>query len=504
MATRTDHRRDSVKDHSPFQAAELPDWERILPRWLIDRPQRFNLPAPLTLLVLAAVIGAALLSPYIARDENFTLAVVALVAAPVGLLILTRWPMLGIWALPPVALYLPFSIGTGSQTGINAAVLLLALVFGLWLAEMLVINHRVTLLPYPAIKASLVFCVVAIVAFGFGQFRWYPADPAPMRAQIGGLGIYLLSALTIILIAHRIRSMRELEWLIWIFLICGAVYVVIRNVPQLYLALYRNMIRQAVQGVVFYIWIVSLGLAQIMLNVHLHRIWKLAIAAMLLGLAYLNLYISSAWVSGWLPPLVAAGVVFLLAKPRFTVLGVIGFGVVAIMFSGSVFGVFSEGDNAYSTMTRLEAWKILWEIIKNNPLFGVGMANYYFYTPFYSILGYNVSFNSHNNYIDIVAQSGFLGLITFLGIFWTLFRQGWGMYKTLPEGRERAYVVGALGGLAGTFAAGFLGDWVVPFVYNIGLNGFRASLFAFLFLGGMLAVARMAAEKGSIVSGEQA
>jgi O-antigen ligase len=259
----------------------------------------------------------------------------------------------------------------------------------------------------------------------------------------------------------------------------------------------RLFVRQAALGAVFYIWLVSLGLAQILLNPKLHRIGKAGIAAMLIGLAYLNLYRYIAWVSGWLPALAAAAVVLFLAKPRLAVLGGIAFSIVAILFSGQVFGVFSEGGNAYSAMTRWEAWRILWEIIKNNPVFGVGMANYYFYTPFYSILGYNVSFNSHNNYVDIVAQSGFVGLIVLLWIFWELFRQGWGMYARLPESRERAYVAGALGGLIGTFVAGFLGDWVIPFAYNIGLNGFRASLFAFLFLGGMLAVARMVSENGA-------
>jgi hypothetical protein len=31
-----------------------------------------------------------------------------------------------------------------------------------------------------------------------------------------------------------------------------------------------------------------------------------------------------------------------------------------------------------------------------------------------------------------------------------------------------------------------LGDWVLPFVYNIGLQGFRTGLLAWLFLGGLV------------------
>jgi hypothetical protein len=36
--------------------------------------------------------------------------------------------------------------------------------------------------------------------------------------------------------------------------------------------------------------------------------------------------------------------------------------------------------------------------------------------------------------------------------------------------------------------AGGLADWVLPFVYNIGLNGFRASILAWMFLGGLVSI----------------
>jgi hypothetical protein len=34
--------------------------------------------------------------------------------------------------------------------------------------------------------------------------------------------------------------------------------------------------------------------------------------------------------------------------------------------------------------------------------------------------------------------------------------------------------------------AAYMGDWVLPFVYNVGLNGFRASVLAWMFLGGLV------------------
>jgi hypothetical protein len=72
----------------------------------------------------------------------------------------------------------------------------------------------------------------------------------------------------------------------------------------------------------------------------------------------------------------------------------------------------------------------------------------------------------------------------------------------MPEGFPRAYVYGALGGLAGTLFSGMLGDWILPFVYNVGLEGFRASGLAWMFLGAVVALEQMYRKPGdpSLVS----
>jgi hypothetical protein len=36
-----------------------------------------------------------------------------------------------------------------------------------------------------------------------------------------------------------------------------------------------------------------------------------------------------------------------------------------------------------------------------------------------------------------------------------------------------------------------MGDWVIPFVYNIGMAGFRASVLAWLFMGGLVVIEQL-------------
>jgi hypothetical protein len=127
-------------------------------------------------------------------------------------------------------------------------------------------------------------------------------------------------------------------------------------------------------------------------------------------------------------------------------------------------------------------------------LIGLGPANYYYYSQFFPILGWYVSFNSHNNYADMLLQTGFLGLLAFTWFAFEISRMTFRLLSFLPAGFPNAYLVGALGGLAGSLVSGMLGDWIIPFFYNIGIRGFRSSLLFWVFLGGVLALKRMVSQ----------
>jgi O-antigen ligase len=130
-------------------------------------------------------------------------------------------------------------------------------------------------------------------------------------------------------------------------------------------------------------------------------------------------------------------------------------------------------------------------MVRVNPLLGLGPANYYSYAPGFPILGFSVRFSSHNNYIDLIAQTGYLGLACFVWFATAMGVLCRRIIRRVPSGFAKAYAYGALGGLAGTLVSGMLGDWFLPFVYNVGIDGLGASLFAWLFMGGLVALGRL-------------
>ncbi|MCX6044220.1 MAG: O-antigen ligase family protein, partial [Chloroflexi bacterium] len=192
------------------------------------------------------------------------------------------------------------------------------------------------------------------------------------------------------------------------------------------------------------------------------------------------------WKSGWVPALVSIAAMLGLFSPNLGVLLAIGGTIPAPRMLSDVIGT-----DEYSYGTRLDAWSIVLKIVKVDPILGLGPANYHWYTPLFPIRGYAVQFNSHSQYIDLIAQTGALGLGCFLWFAWAVGRLCWRLRTTAPEGFARAYVYGAFGGLIGSLVAGALGDWVLPFFYNVGLNGFRSSILTWLFLGGLVVIDKL-------------
>ena len=392
-----------------------------------------------------------------------------------------RWPPLGLIAASLAGAVVPYL----GPSGLNVTTILVALLLVTWLLDMIVRQRQIRLVPSRTIWLLLAFLGVAVFSFGVGQLSWFTfAQHAPLGAQLGGLSIIALSAGAYLLAANQMRELVWLRRMTWAFLVLAGLILVFRAVlPALGLST-ENLFRQ--MGSVFFIWTVAMAFSQAAFNRDLHPRWRWALGGLVLVTLYVLYFLKFADKSGWMPALICIAAIIGFRSWRAWL-------VLVPLAALSALYLVTEGfgPDQYSLTTRFDAWSIMLQIIKINPIWGLGFANYYWYTPLFPIRGYAVSFNSHNNYVDIVAQTGLVGLVCFLFFLWEVGRLGWRLRETVPSGFAQAYVYGALGGLAGMVVAGMMGDWILPFFYNLGLNGFRSSMLGWLFLGGLVSLEQM-------------
>ena len=392
-----------------------------------------------------------------------------------------RWPSLGLIAASLAGIVFNFL----GPSGLNATMILMALLLGLWLLDMIVRLRQIQLAPSRTIRPLLSLLIIAIISFVVGQLPWLTfALHAPMGAQLGGLAIIVLSVGTFLLVANQVKDLRWLRMITWAFLAIGALSVLVRSVLPAFGVTTRDLFPPV--GTVFYVCLVAMAFSQAAFNVDLHPGWRLAFGGFTLVTIYILFFLKFEDKSGWLS--VFGSIAAIIAARSWRV----GLALVPVIALSALYlwsGLISTDE--YSISTRFDAWLIMGQIIRISPLLGLGFANYYWYTPLFPIRGYAVSFNSHNNYVDIVAQMGVVGLVCFVWLMWEVGRLGWRLRTQVPTGFAQAYVYGAMGTLAGMVVAAMLGDWVLPFFYNLGLNGFRSSMLGWLFLGGLVSLEQM-------------
>lgn len=429
------------------------------------------------------ILTSSWLAPRIATGSRIHALLFMLFLGIAVAIVFLKWPSLGLVVFIPVSMFVPFGIGTGTGTDLSAPVVLVLFLCALWVIDMIVRQKNFKFFSSRALVALSVFVIIAILAFGLGLLNWVPlAQNAPITAQIGGLSVFIISALVFALTAHQINDLRWLQAITWVFLIFGAIYILGRFIPALGI---RRFFQWGADGSLFWLWLVTLSFSQAVFNRDLKPFWRLVLLSLAIATLSVSWFQVRDWASGWVPALVAVLVIVWLRSWRIG-LGLVLVGVAIKLISDPGLLGNLAVEEQYSIDTRWVAYEIVLQLARANPILGLGMANYYHYTPIIPIMGWYVEFNSHSQYVDLIAQTGILGLICFLWFFGELGRLGWRLCAQLNGGFEKAYVYGVLGGLAAMIVAGGLGDWVLPFVYNVGIVGMRSSLFGWMFLGGLV------------------
>lgn len=444
-------------------------------------------------IVLFTLLAAAYLGP---RASSRYL---MLLVGAIGGVLLLRRPQWGLALLIPASMVIPVALGTGTQTEVPISLLLLAGMLAIWVVDM-VRRRALRLAASPVNLPLLALIVVGGLALVAGQAYWNPFVVTKsnfLMVQLAQWAVFILSAGAFWLTAN-LADGYWLRRMVWPFLALGGLYMLSRLLPAGW-GLAGRLFAAGSSGSLFWVWLVALAAGQVLFNRSLHRTLRLALVALLAATFYVAWFQGRDWVSGWAPPLVALLVILWLRSARWGALSTAGLALgVQLAYPYFYETVFLRAMQTGSFL-RLDAWRGIIQLVGNRWPLGLGLAAYWHYwrdligTWAYSATNVvrNPQVNSHSNYVDIYAQMGVLGLAAFLWVAVAIWRQGWQVRKTVPDGFERGYVYSCLGGLVGSLAAGFLGDWFTPFVYNIGLAGMRTSILGWLFLGGLVSLSQL-------------
>lgn len=441
------------------------------------------------------VLAILLFSFFLGQHASTRIAILSYLAVggviATGLLI--RRLDIGLMMLIPVAFLAKFELGTGTNIALNAAILLTAMLLGIWIFRMIAIDRAIRLHPSRVNAPAILFIFFTTLSLIIGNADWFiwAKEKASLPAQMGAWMLYTFPIGLLLLTGNSVRSLGDLQKLVWIFLILGSGYVLSR-VPAQGFGPVINRYVYTSTGAMFWIWLATLAFGQLLYNSKLGRKQQFFLVLLIIGLFVTNwVYGRREWVSGWLPPLIALYVIIWLRSWKLGLIITFTGGLILVLAYPVIYSEVMTDTQQYSAYSRFATLSIMFELFKTSPLFGLGPANYRFYTPLFYLLGWRVQFNSHNNYVDILVQTGLLGMIFFLWLIIELAILTWRLRRRTDNGFVQGYLAATLGGLVGLLFSGFLGDWFLPYLYNIGIPGFRASLFAWLFLGGVVAIERI-------------
>lgn len=460
------------------------------------------------LAIALAVLGGAFL---LGRSPSLVYAVLPVAAMAAALLL--RKPEAGMILLVGVSFTVPLQIATGTDVYLTIPMVLIPLLSVVWLLYFVGRRRHFELPPSSTYRPMFVFLAVGVLSLVAGRVMWNTQVPVTERfiyVQVAQLAIWVVCVLAYLLGA--ISGVRR-EWQVAaLFLFFGlATEVMIESAfPPLQTIIGWSNPLLANRSM-FWVWLCAMAGAQLLFNQKLSGLVK-GWLCLLVGAAFFRLLgADREWISGWAPASIAMAVLLWFWVYWRSRRGVVIFSlllVVLVFVSYSTLFQYAGGEEELNVSGggRLMLYRAVLSTVEGHELLGLGPAayrQYGFLRPLTAGVGtafwVRPNLASHNNYIDIYAQTGVVGSLIFL---WLLYELGLNVWRTiqlpLDRGFDQAYAYGALAGFVATLAAMLLADWFLPFVYNISFPGVRTSALAWLFLGGVVALqARTVAATGA-------
>lgn len=445
-----------------------------------------------TFLIILAVLLAAVVFGMRASTRWLMLIIAAL-----GALVLLWKPVLGLLAIVLAALLVPVNISTGTEVAINPVTLLIPAMLVVWLLDML---RRKDLRPVSSrtMLPLALFLLAGLLSLLIGNVMWDPGVPRAANfglVQLAQWAIFAFSAAAYVLAANLIKEESWLRRLTWAFVLVGGILAVASAVVGVW-SVAGKVATLALVRTPFWVLLAALAGGQLLFNRRLaisRQVLLLGILAVVIIYAFVQERIA---VSNWIGIGVVLAVLLWLRFPRFGWVSVPVIIVSAVVGGlGETVYQFAGGDYEWiaSGASRLVLIERVLEVTMRNPITGLGPAAYRLYTEiqplaYGSAVWVSPMVNSHNNYVDLFAHTGIVGLVLFMWFMIEVAWLGWRLHRRYRTGFVAGYANALLASWVAVMVIMLLLDWFLPFVYNVSFEGFQASVLVWLFMGGLVAI----------------
>ncbi|NLT72722.1 MAG: O-antigen ligase family protein [Chloroflexi bacterium] len=447
---------------------------------------------------VAIPAGLLLGLAYLAYDGIGMRPLLMLAVGGCGLALILR-PWLGIPALVIAATALPMELSTGTDVALNYATLLVPLLGMLWLVRGLLAGH-IAWRRSPVDVSWVLLLLSGLLSLAIGRATWDPGVPVRgsfILVQLAQWAIYAFAALAFWL-PGMIGDADAIRRSAWVLLFFGGTLALLRLLP-LTAPVAASFTTAAFYRAPFLVLLTGVAGGQLFFNEGLSVGRRAFLAALLLALVYQSTFEGRLSVSEWVGVWAVLAVLVWQRFPRLRWVALTV--IVVLLIAGILFPSlyeFAGGQLRWeeSGASRLLLIERVLRATERNPLTGLGPAAYRPYTSleplrYGSALWFYPQVNSHNNYVDVYSFYGIVGLGLFLWFAVSLWRQLAAAVARTDEGSfAHGYTAGMLAVWIASLVIMLLADWMLPSVYNIGFEGFQASLLAWLFLGGVAVFSR--------------
>jgi hypothetical protein len=368
--------------------------------------------------------------------------------------------------------FVRFTLPTGTQSEIVASMLLTGVSVVLWLMKMLVIDKQLQLKAAPTNLPILGFIGTAILSLVWGiAFR----DPLVVAwgsfpfVQIASLAVMMLLPGAFLLVGNCVEDWNKLKVMVGLIFVIGT------------LGLGREFwgvsVRVNVLGI-FPMWCAAIAYALALFNAKMPWWQRVLLLLLAVGWLWYGYPRRITWLAAWIPTFIALGIVSVMRFRWSLVIVLIVFALVGWRYVQINYG----GEMAESGQTRLAAWRQNWEVTGKHLLFGTGPAGY---AAYYMSYFPTAAMATHSNFVDILSQTGVVGLFFCLWFLGALLWQGYRLTRRLNGRSDFAEGVAnaAFAGTAGCVVAMAIGDWMFPFAYTQTIAGFDYVVYNWLLIG---------------------